>query len=492
MQTEHVDVLVVGAGVSGIGAGVHLQRDCPNKSFAILETRDCLGGTWDLFRYPGIRSDSDMYTFGYSFKPWTDLRFIADGASILDYVREAAREHGVDRHIRYRHRARKASWSSTDARWTIEVEREPGEEPVQFTCNFLYMCAGYYDYSAGYTPDFAGVELFTGRIVHPQQWTDEIAFESKRVVVIGSGATAVTLIPELAERAAHVTMLQRSPTYMLSWPSKDRVARALRRVLPLRIASAISRWQYLLIITVFFQLSRRWPAMMKRWLIGRVRRELGPDYDVEAHFTPSYKPWDQRVCLVPDGNLFRTIRAGTTSVVTDRISHFTEKGIALESGDELEADLIVTATGLKLRMIGGMEIDVDGVRTEIAKSLQYKGFMFSGIPNLASCFGYTNASWTLKADLVSAYLCRLLRHMDAKGVRQCTPRLDDNEAATEPFVDFSSGYITRAADKFARQGSRWPWKLQQNYALDIALLRFGRIDDGTMQFSRSAPTSTPA
>jgi cation diffusion facilitator CzcD-associated flavoprotein CzcO len=490
MQTEHVDVLVVGAGVSGIGAGVHLLQECPGKSFAILEAREVLGGTWDLFRYPGIRSDSDMYTFGYSFKPWTDLQFIADGALILEYIREAAREHGVDRHIRYRHRARKASWSSTDARWTVDVEHGPGEEPMQFTCNFLYMCAGYYDYSAGYTPDFAGIEAFKGSIVHPQQWTGDIAFEGKRVVVIGSGATAVTLIPELAGKAAHVTLLQRSPTYMLSWPTDDRVARVLRRLFPLRIACELSRWQYVLIMMIFFQLSRRWPAMVKRWLIGRVRKELGPDFDIASHFTPAYKPWDQRICLVPDGNLFRAIRAGTTSVVTERIAHFTEKGIALESGNELEADLIVTATGLKLRMVGDVEIEIDGVRTEIANSLQYKGVMFSGIPNLASCFGYTNASWTLKADLVTGYLCRLLRHMDKKGMRQCLPRLDGGAMATEPFVDFSSGYFARAADKFARQGTRWPWKLHQNYALDIARLRFGRIDDGTLMFSCPA-TSTP-
>ena len=483
MQTNHVDVLVVGAGVSGVGAGYHLQTKCPGKNYAILEARDRLGGTWDLFRYPGIRSDSDMYTFSYTFKPWTDSRYIAGGSTILAYVQETAREHGIDRHIRYGHRALKAAWSSETALWTVDVERGPDNELVQYTCHFLYMCAGYFSYARGYTPDFAGIERFKGRVVHPQQWADDVDCAGKCVVVIGSGATAVTLIPELAKTAAHVTMLQRSPTYMLSWPAEDKVARIIRRIFPDRIAHALSRGQYVVLMMVFFRMARLWPGLLRRILIGRVRAELGPEYDIAKHFTPRYNPWDQRLCLVPDSDLFQAIRNGKASVVTDRIVRFTEHGIALESGAELEADLIVTATGLDLQMVGGIDISVDGAQIDIGQCLQYKGAMFSGIPNMASCFGYTNASWTLKADLVSEYVCRLLQHMDATGARQCTPVLTDPTIQPEPFVDFSSGYFQRSAGKFARQGSKRPWKLYQNYALDIAMLRFGKIDDATIAFS---------
>jgi cation diffusion facilitator CzcD-associated flavoprotein CzcO len=488
VETTYVDVLVIGAGVSGVSAGYHLQSRCPNKTYAILEARERLGGTWDLFRFPGIRSDSDMYTFGYSFKPWTDPKFIADGQSILRYVTDTAREHGIDKHIRYQHRALKASWSSDDALWTVEVERGPNKKLLHYTCRFLHLCAGYYNYARGYTPDFAGIERFKGRIVHPQQWTDDIDYAGKRVVVIGSGATAVTLIPELARKASHVTMLQRSPTYMLSWPARDRIAESLRRCLPGRVASAISRWQYVLIMMLFFNLARWRPAMVKRWLIGRIRKELGPDYDIATHFTPRYDPWDQRVCLVPDSDLFQAIRTGKVAVVTDRIVRFSENGIALESGDELVADLIVTATGLDLQIGGGLDISVDGSRVDIGKCLEYKGAMFSGIPNLASCFGYTNASWTLKADLVSEYICKLLQHMDATNMRQCTPELTDPTITPEPFVDFSSGYFQRSADRLPKQGSKRPWKLYQNYALDIVMLRFGKIDDKIIAFSNPVPT----
>ena len=482
-----MDVLVIGAGVSGVSAGYHLQSRCPNTTYAILEARERLGGTWDLFRFPGIRSDSDMYTFAYSFKPWTNPRFIADGQSILAYVTETAREHGIDRHIRYRHRAIKAAWSSKDALWTVEVECGPDRQLRRYTCRFLHMCAGYYNYAQGHAPDFAGAERFQGRIVHPQQWTDDIDYAGKRVVVIGSGATAVTLIPELARTAGHVTMLQRSPTYMLSWPTRDRIAELLRRFFPDRVAWTISRWQYVLIMMLFFNMARWCPGMVKTWLLGRVRNELGPDYDIARHFTPRYNPWDQRVCLVPDGDLFEAIRTGKASVVTDRIATFTETGIALESGAELEADLIVTATGLELQMVSGLDITVDGSCVDISRSVQYKGMMFSGIPNMASCFGYTNASWTLKADLVSEYVCRLLNHMDESGMRQCTPELADATINPEPFLDFSSGYITRSVDQFAKQGSKRPWKLYQNYALDLLLLRFGKVDDGTMAFSNPEP-----
>ena len=483
METRHVDVLVVGAGISGIGAGYHLQARCPGKSFDILEAREHLGGTWDLFRYPGIRSDSDMFTFGYSFKPWTNPKAISDGESIRNYLDETAREFHISERIRYRHRARKASWSSRDALWTVDVERGPEREPVQYTCRFLYMCAGYFNYAHGYTPDFPGIERFKGRIVHPQQRTGDIEHAGKRVLVIGSGATAVTLVPELAKTAAHVTMLQRSPTYMANRPSEDKLANVLRRVLPAKLAYSISRSRFILLQMFAFKLARTWPALLKRYLMWMLRRDLGPDYDIATHFTPRYDPWQERLCVVPDGDFFQAVSGGRASIVTDRISTFTEKGIALESGTKLEADLIVTATGLDLQMLGGLELVIDGIRTDISKHVHYKGMMFTGIPNMASCFGYTTASWTLKADLASEFLCRLLRHMDATGARQCTPAPADPTMALEPFVDFSSGYFKRAADRLPKQGARRPWKLHQNYLLDIATLRFSRIDDGTMTFS---------
>ena len=483
METRHVDVLVVGAGISGIGAGYHLQARCPGKSFEILEARENLGGTWDLFRYPGIRSDSDMFTFGYSFKPWTNPKAISDGESIRSYLDETAREFHIAEHIRYRHRARRASWSSREALWTVEVERGPDREPVQYTCRFLYLCAGYFNYAHGYTPDFPGMERFKGRIVHPQHWTGDIDYEGKRVVVIGSGATAVTLVPVLSEKAAHVTMLQRSPTYMANRPAEDKLANVLRRLLPGKLAYSISRLKFILLQMFAFKLARTWPWLLKRYLMWGLRRDLGPDYDIATHFTPRYDPWQERLCVVPDGDFFQAVRSGRAAIVTDHISRFTEKGIALESGIELEADLIVTATGLDLQMLGGLELSIDGQRTDVARHVHYKGMMFTGIPNMASCFGYTTASWTLKADLASEFLCRLLLHMDEMGARQCTPAPADPSMELKPFVDFSSGYFARAADRLPKQGATRPWKLHQNYLLDIATLRFSRIDDGTMTFS---------
>ena len=483
---EHFDVLVVGAGLSGIGAGVHLQERCPDRTYAILEGRDCSGGTWDLFRYPGIRSDSDMYTLGYSFKPWKDARSIADGPSILKYVREAASEHGIDRKIRYGHRVKSAAWSTPDATWSVEVERGPNKELVHFTCNFLFMCAGYYRYDEGYTPEFAGIERFGGRVVHPQHWTDDIEFAAKRVVVIGSGATAVTLLPELAKTAAHVTMLQRSPTYVVARPAEDGFANALRRMLPAKLAYGIARWKQVMLSMYFFNLCRRKPAQAKKLILSGVRAYLGPDYDVDKHFTPRYNPWEQRLCLVPNGDLFRAIRAKRASVVTDRIETFTETGIQLQSGAELEADLIVTATGLNLQVLGGLTLTIDGEPVDIAKTLSYKGMMSSGVPNLASALGYTNASWTLKCDLTCEYVCRLLNHMKATGLRQCTPRNTDPTVTGQPWIDFSSGYFQRSMHLFPKQGSKLPWKLHQNYARDIMMLRFGKLDDGAMVFSNPA------
>jgi cation diffusion facilitator CzcD-associated flavoprotein CzcO len=485
MTPEHLDVLVVGAGISGICAGYHLQRSCPDRSYAILEARDDIGGTWDLFRYPGIRSDSDMYTLGYSFKPWTNPKSIADAWSIMHYLRETASEHGIDRHIRFGHRVTRASWSSEDARWTVDVARDDGT-PARFTCNFLFMCSGYYDYARGYTPDFPGVERFRGRIVHPQQWTDDIDYGGKRVVVIGSGATAVTLVPEMAKDAAHVTMLQRSPTYIVSFPSEDRVANSLRRLLPDRVAYAVTRWKNVLLTLWFYRFCRRHPDRARALLTKWVTKELEPGYDVGTHFNPRYNPWQQRVCLVPDSDLFRSIRQGRVSVVTDEIETFTETGLRLRSGAELAADLIVTATGLNLLFLAGLEATVDGARVEFPKTFNYKGMMFSGVPNLAQAVGYTNASWTLKAELICRYVCRLLNHMARTGDRQCTPRLRESNLESAPFLDLTSGYIQRSMDRFPKQGSKIQWKLHQNYARDILLLERGSVEDGVMEFSNPA------
>jgi cation diffusion facilitator CzcD-associated flavoprotein CzcO len=479
---EHVDVLIIGAGLSGIGAARHLSKECPEKTFLILEGRAAIGGTWDLFRYPGVRSDSDMHTLGYSFKPWKARKAIADGPSILAYVRETAKENGLDARIRFGHRVVAASWSSADATWTVEAARGPGEENVRITCNFILTCTGYYDYAAGYTPELPGAERFAGRIVHPQLWKDDIDYAGKRVVVIGSGATAVTLVPELAKTAAHVVMLQRSPTYVVSRPAEDRVANWLREHAPEPIAYGLSRWKNVLISMAFFQLARRRPAYVKERLLELVQKQLGPDYDVGKHFTPRYNPWDQRVCLVPDGDLFATIRSGKASVVTDHIETFTETGIRLRSGEELAADLVVTATGLKLQFLGGMILTVDGRRIEPTATMTYKAMMLSEVPNLVCTFGYTNASWTLKADLTHEYVCRLLRHMSKTGARKATPRRPDASVEEAPFMDFSSGYVQRALGSFPKQGSKLPWKLAQNYALDILNLRFGDVDDGTLEF----------
>jgi monooxygenase len=492
MATEHVDVLIVGAGLSGIGAACHLQAECPGKSYAILEAREASGGTWDLFRYPGIRSDSDMYTLGYAFRPWRGAKSIADGPSILDYIRETAREHGVDGHIRFGHRAVRAEWSTADARWTVEAERGDGLEPVQLTCGFLFMCTGYYRYDEGYTPAFPGAERFAGRIVHPQHWTGDIDCAGRRVVVIGSGATAVTLVPALAEQAEHVTMLQRSPSYILSLPGEDPIARRVRRALPPKLAYSVVRWKNVALTTLFFQLSRRAPRIAKAMIRKGVEKELPPGYDIDTHFTPRYDPWDQRVCLVPDGDLFAAIRAGRASMVTDRIDTFTERGLRLESGRELEADVVITATGLNLLALGGLRIAVDGEDVELPDKVGYKGMMLSDVPNLAVAMGYTNASWTLKCDLTCAYVCRLLNHMDRHGHRQVTPRIREASLPTQPFIDLQAGYVRRSIDLFPRQGLKAPWRLYQNYLRDIVLLQYGALEDDALEFSAGAPAAEPA
>jgi cation diffusion facilitator CzcD-associated flavoprotein CzcO len=490
MKSDHFDVLIVGAGLSGIGAGYHLQKDSPRKRYAILEGRDAIGGTWDLFRYPGVRSDSDMYTLGYAFKPWTEAKAIADGPNILKYVRETAAEHGIDQHIRFGHQVKRASWSTADALWTVEAEA--GGEIRRFTCNFLLMCSGYYDYAGGYDPAFEGAQDFRGPIVHPQKWPADLNYAGKRVVVIGSGATAVTIVPEMAKTAASVTMLQRSPTYVVSRPAEDAFANWLRGWAPGMLAYQIIRWRNVLFGMWFFNIARKKPTQTKERIISMVREHLGPDYDVETHFTPRYNPWDQRLCLVPDADLFEAIKAGRAAVVTDHIDRFTEHGVRLTSGVELPADIIVTATGLKLQLLSGLELTVDGRRADLSQSMSYKGMMYSDAPNLASVFGYTNASWTLKADLTCEYVCRLINYMDRKGYGQCTPRRHETVAEV-PWLDFTSGYVTRAMAQFPKQGAKKPWKLYQNYALDLVTLKFGAIDDGVIEFKRSPkPTLTRA
>jgi cation diffusion facilitator CzcD-associated flavoprotein CzcO len=489
MTPEHFDVLIIGAGLSGIGAGCHLQMECPGRRYVILEGRAASGGTWDLFRYPGIRSDSDMYTLGYGFRPWGEAKAIADGPSILNYIRETAADYGVDKKIRYRHMVKSASWSSDTATWTVTAERAPDGETVSFTCGFLFGCSGYYAYEAGYMPDFAGIERFGGQIIHPQHWPETLDTAGKRIVVIGSGATAVTLVPALAETAAQVTMLQRSPSYVVSVPAEDALANRLRRHLPAKLAYSLVRWRNVLWQQFFFNLARRKPERTRKQLIGLVQAQLGPDYDVATHFTPRYNPWVQRLCLVPDADLFRALRSGRAEVVTDHIEHFTETGLRLRSGRDLPADIIVTATGLKMQLLGGIDLSVDGERVNLGRAMSYKGMMYSDVPNLATSFGYTNASWTLKADLTCHYVCRLLNHMQARGYDECRP-LRDAATPEAPFLDFTSGYVQRALDQLPRQGSKSPWKVHQNYARDLLALRLGKLDDGVMRFSRK-PDAAP-
>jgi monooxygenase len=475
---EHVDVLIVGAGLSGIGAAHHLQERLPDKSYAIFEAREAIGGTWDLFRYPGVRSDSDMQTLGYRFRPWVEAKAIADGPAILEYVRDTAREAGIDRRVRFDHRVRHASWSSRDARWTVEVEGRPA-----VTCDFLYVCGGYYRYDQGYLPEFEDVERFEGQIVHPQFWPEELEYTDKRVVVIGSGATAVTLVPALTDRAAHVTMLQRSPSYILSIPSEDPIANALRRLLGARAAYPIARWKNVALSTLIYQLSQRRPRAMRKLLRAALIRALPQGYDVDTHFNPTYRPWDQRLCLVPDGDLFKAISAGRASMVTDRIERFTPGGVRLESGAELEADIIVTATGLNLQAIGGIELSVDGEPVSLPDRLAYKGMMLSRVPNFAFTIGYTNASWTLKADLVAEYVCRLLAYMDEHGYRQCVPVDDDPTIERRPLLDFAAGYVQRSIHLFPKGGSRAPWRLGMSYAHDVVTLRHRGLEDGALRFA---------
>jgi cation diffusion facilitator CzcD-associated flavoprotein CzcO len=484
VKPRDVDVLIVGAGISGVSAAWHLSQECPGRSYAILEGRDDLGGTWDLFRYPGVRSDSDMHTLGFSFKPWTSPKSIADGPSILAYVNETVDEFGIRPKIRFNHQVSQASWSTDDATWTLTANTPDGEQTL--TSNFLFMCSGYYSYKGGHRPEFAGSDDFAGDIIHPQEWPADFDHADKRIVVIGSGATAVTLVPAMAETAEHVTMLQRSPTWMGAKPDEDAFANNLRRVLPSRIAYGITRKKNVLFQQTVYRKTRTDPEAVRERLLTAVKEELPDDYDIDTHFTPSYDPWDQRLCLVPNGDLFESIRNGSASVVTDHIERFTESGVQLKSGEHLHADAIVTATGLELVTLGDMDFVVDGETVDFADTWTYKGLGYSDIPNLISTFGYINASWTLRADLTSQYVCRLLNHMRSAGASRATPRLRPSDVTmpTLPWIkDFSSGYMQRMMPLLPKQGDRQPWTNPQNLSHDRKAIAKSPIDDGVMTFT---------
>jgi cation diffusion facilitator CzcD-associated flavoprotein CzcO len=486
---EHLDVLVVGAGLSGVGAGHYLQTECPWASYAIFEARGAIGGTWDLFRYPGIRSDSDMFTLGYTFRPWDGEKSIADGPSILQYIRDTAAEGGIDEHIRFRHKVVSADWSTAEAVWHVTAERTDTGERSQLTCGFIFSCSGYYRYDHGYLPDFAGLDRFQGPVIHPQFWPEDLDYAGKRIVVIGSGATAVTLIPSLARTAGHVTMLQRSPSYIASLPAADPIANVVRRLLPPRWSGPLVRWYKALTTQAFYQLCQHRPELAKRMLRRMVAAQLPDGYDIGTHFTPKYNPWDQRMCLVPDGDLFTAIKDGKASVATDRIDTFTEHGIRLESGSELEADIVVAATGLELLFAGGMDVSVDGEPVDLPSKMVYKGMMIEGIPNFAVAVGYTNASWTLKCDLTCDYVTRLLNHMRVTGLRQCTPVNRDDSLERLPLLALTSGYVQRSADRFPKRGSKFPWQVHQSYLRDYRALKMSGLEDEAMSFSNPKPAA---
>ena len=487
-MAEHLDVIIVGAGLSGIGAACHLRQRCPGRSVAVLEARDAVGGTWDLFRYPGVRSDSDMYTLGYSFRPWTDGDAIADGPSILRYIEDAARESGISKDIRFGYRVVSANWDSEAAQWTVMANRADTGEDVTLTSAYLWMCTGYYRYDEGFSPVFPGAAQFEGQIIHPQHWPAELDYAGQQVVVIGSGATAVTIVPAMAAAAGHVTMLQRSPTYIVAAPRRDPIANLVRQWLPASTAYSALKWKNALLDLATYTLSRRRPNLMKALVRSNNRKQLPAGYDVDTHFTPRYNPWDQRMCLSPDGDLFEEIRAGTVSVVTDVIETFTQRGIRLKSGRELTADIVVAATGLNLLALGGIKLSVDSREIELSSTVSYKGMMLSGIPNLIWTLGYTNASWTLKADLIARYACRLINYMDAKGFASVTP-VPPPSGELAPLIGLSSGYVRRSIDALPRQGGDLPWRLHQNYLRDRRLLTRGPLDDDVVFTARS---KTPA
>ena len=490
---EKFDVLIVGAGLSGIGAACHLQKHCPGMSYVILEGREAMGGTWDLFRYPGIRSDSDMHTLGYNFKPWVAEKAIADGPSILDYIHETADEYQVNPHIRYGHQVRNLDWSSSDACWRATASRK-GEAETVIEARFIMMCAGYYSYEQGYQPDFPGFETYQGTVVYPQFWPEDLDYSGKRVVVIGSGATAMTLVPAMAEDADHITMLQRSPTYVVSRPDRDWIANALRRIMPASWAYAITRWKNVTLQQWLYRRTRVAPQKVRDVLLGRVRDELGPDYDIETHFTPRYNPWDERLCLIPNSDLFKAIRCGKASVVTDTIETFTENGLKLSSGEILPADIVVSATGLQLNVMGDVSVSVDESPVDFADTVSYKGVMFSGVPNLISTFGYINASWTLRADLTSEFACRVLNSLEEHGADMVTPMLrpeDESMPRRQWIDDFSPGYMRRAMHLMPQQGDREPWINPQDYARDRKMFREGDLDDGVLVYRARGDAGKP-
>ncbi len=490
MNSTHVDVLIVGAGISGVGAAYHLQKHCPSRTYAVIEAREAVGGTWDLFRYPGIRSDSDMYTFGYKFKPWVSSKAISPGEFIRRYIRDAAEENGIYQRIEFSSRARRTNWDSRTATWTTQIEDAKTGDIREIVSRFFFCCSGYYSYAQGYLPEFTGSDTFSGQIIHPQHWPEDTDYAQKNVVVIGSGATAVTLVPTLATSAKHVTMLQRSPTYIVARPGMDKIASFLQSLLPSGIAYALIRWKNILGGMFLYWFSRTFPARVKKAIVDDARKALGPEFDVETHFTPAYDPWDQRICLVPDGDFFEAIRAGTVSIVTDQIQQFTPRGISLRSGEHLDADIIVTATGLNIEVFGGMTISVNGTTINPASTHCYKGMMLSGLPNMAFSIGYTNASWTLKSDLVGEYVCRLINHMDKHGYDYCVPETPPEGIEEVPLMDFTSGYVVRSQDKMPTQGTKSPWKLYQNYIFDRITLGLGTVTDSSMSFVR-IPTDQP-
>ncbi|MFK8009424.1 MAG: flavin-containing monooxygenase [Saprospiraceae bacterium] len=482
MNSIHFDTLIIGAGISGISAAHYMQTDCPNKTYGILEGRKNIGGTWDLFRYPGIRSDSDMYTFGFAFRPWTNAKTIAPREAIIKYLEDTIKEEGIDQHILFEHRVNKATWSSENSLWTISANTPDSDQPKIFTCSFLSLCTGYYDYEKGFTPTFKGSENFKGQIVHPQKWTADIDYADKKIIVIGSGATAITLIPSLAEKATHVTMLQRSPTYIATQPSIDKLGQLLYKILPTNTAFKINRWRKIRWQQFTYSLARKYPNFIKKTLLKKVKEALGPDFDINLHFTPKYEPWDERLCLAPDGDIFTTIKNKKASVITDHIEEFIENGIQLKSGEILEADMIVTATGLNATVISNFDIEVDGKLIDFSKTVAYKGCMFSDIPNMTLAFGYTNASWTLKCDMVSQYVCRLINHMEKNGYQQCCPEQNDPNLKLEPYMDFTPGYILRVLDRLPKKGSTAPWRVEQNYFYDKDIFEKSALDDGVIVF----------
>ncbi len=482
MNCVYQDVIIIGAGLSGIGAAYHISKSCPEKSLAILESREQMGGTWDLFRYPGIRSDSDMFTLGYNFKPWKDKQSIADGGSILSYIKEAALENNLAEKIRYQHKVTSIEWCSESATWTLQLE--VAGEQTQMKCNFLLSCTGYYNYEKGFTPEFKGKENYQGQFIHPQHWPKDLDYTNKKVVVIGSGATAVTLVPEIAKKAKSVTMLQRSPTYVATVPKEEGLAILLRRFMPNKWVYRITRARNVARTMLIYKYCKAFPNRARKGLTGLARRQLGQDFDMK-HFTPKYNPWDERLCAVPNGDLFKALRKGKAHVVTDTIDTFTSNGIKLKSNETLDADIVVSATGLDLKIMGGIEIKVDGEAFKFSDSMIYRGVLVENLPNLAMVFGYTNASWTLKSDLISEFVCRVINRMEKTGTNKCVP-VDKNNTSVIPFIDMNSGYVSRARDQMPLQGNKLPWRLYQNYFKDMLMLRMGRVNDGVLQFDKAA------